>query len=568
MRHIFIIPLVFLALFSFGVNAAPQILRACLNTSDSIVTISWKPVNDLCGSFTQYSIYASSKSGPFIKLDDIPNIMVAEYPHKLSNRNTEWRYYITVDTDCSGSTVFSTDTVPIDIINPNNIQLDSVSYNITTQKVIAGWPQNKSPDTKLYYILDYSSGDGETIGTTVDTNYIVSDARSGRFPVAIRTADSCNKQSLDSRQHTASFLNATIDTCLREISLNWDRYIGWNTIDSQSLYVSFDGAKFTKDTTFDGTISNSLFTKFVLGDTISFYIRSYTSNGEITTSSNIRTISTREFIVPEYVYLSLATVYDGIGRETATPSITWETDNVQDVSQFSISRDENIGNLLFIRNLPSTQNQLTYTFDDLTQNAKLKSFTYQVAAVDKCGDILQTSKPANTIHLSLLPDIVHNEYINWDVGVRDYDLQKHNGSTWNTILTQSTPFGFTEYLDSTGCYKVVANEIVNQYNFASISYSNIVCIKKKLRYEVTTGVNPNTENNKFLVIGEGIDHNRSSYSIFNRWGEMLVHNPTNIPWYADYKGNPVEPGVYVYVADIFGELGEKETIKGVVNVIR
>lgn len=568
MRHIFIIPMVFAALLSLGVNSTPEILRACLNTSDSIVTISWKPIADGCGSFSHYSIYASSQGGAFNKLDDIPNIAVVEYPHKLSNRNTDWKYYITVDNDCGGTTLFSSDTVPIDVTNPNNIQIDSVSYDFATQKIIAGWPQNKSPDTKLYYVLDYNSGDGETIGTTLDTNYVVSDARTGRFPVAIRTADSCNKQSLDSRQHTASFLNASIDTCLREISLNWSRYIGWSIIDSQSLYVSYDRINYQKDTTVNGTINSLTYSKFVLGDTVSFYIRSYTTNGTISTSSNIRTISTRAFIIPNHIYFSLATVYDGIGRDIATPSINWQTDNIRDISSFSISRGTNLDNLLFIRNSTPTIGKLSYVFDDLTQNAKERSYFYQVAALDKCGDTLQSSNISQTIRLSLLPQIVHNEYINWDNGVRDYSLQKHNGSTWNTLKTQLSPFDFTEYTDSTGCYRVVATEVLNQFNSTAISYSNIVCIEKKLRFEVTTGINPLSENNRFIIVGEGIDHTKSTYSIFNRWGEMIVNNPTDKPWYADYRGNIVPSGIYIYVANIHGKLGEKQTIKGTVNVIR
>lgn len=568
MRHIFIIPIVFFTLLSFGVNSAPKILRACLNTSDSIVTISWKPVSDGCGSFTKYTIYASSRGGAFNKLDDIPDLTVQEYPHKLSNRNTEWRYYITVDTDCDGAILFSLDTVPIDVTNPQNIQLDSVSYDFASQKIIAGWPQNKSHDTKLYYVLDYSSGDGETIGTTTNTNYVVTDARAGRFPVAIRTADSCNKQSLDSRQHIVTYLNASIDTCRREITLSWSPYIGWSIIDSQSLYVSYDRINYRKDTTVNRAMSSLDYSKFVLGDTISFFIRSYTANGTVSSSSNIRTISTRAFIVPKYLYLSLATVYDDIDREIATPSITWQTDNTQDVSNFSISRGTNKDNLLFTRNSQPILGQTNYTFDDFTQNAKDRSYLYKVDALDLCNDTIQTSNISQTIHLKLMPDIVHNEYINWDVGVSNYTLQKHNGSTWNTLEAQSNPFNLTEYNDSTGCYRIAATEIINQFNSTAISYSNIVCIEKKLRFEVATGINPLSENNRFIIVGEGIDHNKSTYSIFNRWGEMIVNNPTNKPWYADYRGSTVPAGIYIYVANIQGKLGEKQTIKGTVNVIR
>jgi hypothetical protein len=544
------------------------VLRACMNFTDSVVTVKWKAPTDVCGSFSQYSIYGSREGAAFLKLDDIPNIAVTEYPHKLSDLNTTWEYYITVDFRCDGATGVS-DTVSIDLTLPNTIQLDSLSYELSTQKIIAGWPKNPSTDTKNYVVYDGTTGNGDSIGMTIDTHYIVTDARQGRYRVRISSTDSCNLFSLLSIPHRAAFLRSSIDTCLQEISLNWDLYSGWSSIDSQSLFVSKDkGITFYKDTTFSGISKTLVFNKFTLGDTLRFYIRSYTRNGKVSSSSNTTQIETRAFVVPDYVYLTLATVYDEVSNVTATPSIAWQTDNIQDVSSFSILSGTELSNLLPIKDQSIVSNQLDYIYDDLPKDAKTRSYFYKVIALDQCGNSLRSSDINNTIHLTIEPQIVHNEYINWDMGVMHYALQKHNGSTWNTLFTQLDPIQGIDFTDSSGCYQIAASEVVNRFNSASTSYSNIVCQTTPLTFSIATAINTRSDNNRFIVLGQGIDHAKSHYTIFNRWGEKITDNRTDVPWYADYKGQLVLPGSYVYVASIVGLLGQKKTTKGIINVIR
>jgi hypothetical protein len=147
-------------------------------------------------------------------------------------------------------------------------------------------------------------------------------------------------------------------------------------------------------------------------------------------------------------------------------------------------------------------------------------------------------------------------------------LLKHDGSTWKQIISQNNPFTFTDFTDSSGCYKVVAIEQENSPEKTATSHSNIICFSKPLVYEVPSGVNPNSDNNRFIVVGQGIDHNKSHYAIYNRWGQRIVNNPTNKPWYLDYQGKHVQNGIYLYTLEIHSETGIKEITKGTFNVIR
>ena len=234
----FIIIAFFISSIASAVTLPIKMLRACIDYDNDIVTISWIPPTDDCGSFEKNVIYGSENLGPFEKIAEITDLSISEYPHTLTVQNTSWRYYITTHTDCGGSESLESDTIRIDITYPTNIELDSISYDLTTQNIIAGWQPNPSVDTKHYELYDYSSGSGDFLGKTSFLDFNISNVRGGRFPVVLATLDSCNLSSLLSTPHETTFLSGTIDTCTRSINLQWRRYIGWGDIDSQAVRSS------------------------------------------------------------------------------------------------------------------------------------------------------------------------------------------------------------------------------------------------------------------------------------------------------------------------------------------
>jgi len=122
--------------------------------------------------------------------------------------------------------------------------------------------------------------------------------------------------------------------------------------------------------------------------------------------------------------------------------------------------------------------------------------------------------------------------------------------------------------ETAGCYRVVAYENTNSLGYGSISYSNVQCRYDSLSFFVTTAISPNGINNKFVIKGVGIDQTKSTYEIYNRWGELIQQANISQPWFAEYKNTPVPSGMYIYIAKIYGILGEYKTQSGTVNVIR
>ena len=198
-----------------------------------------------------------------------------------------------------------------------------------------------------------------------------------------------------------------------------------------------------------------------------------------------------------------------------------------------------------------------------------QSYYYQIEAINKCEEAVIQSNISQSIFLTLSPTNNHNEYINWDGGVQQYQLTKQGQlSTWNTLEVSTSVISNKDYTDSLGCYRMAAVENINQYGEQALSLSNIVCTQLKLTAYITTAVNPQSDNNRFLVKGQGIDHDKSSFQIYNRWGEKIADMPTDKSWNATYKGAPVQSGVYVYIVKLTGLLGETEIQKGIVNVLK
>ena len=555
MRLITFIPIV-CSLLGSAITVPAKLLRACLDYDNSIVTVEWVQPADLCGSFTKYSLYASENGGAFTKIVDIPSLSMENYPHDISNQGDRWRYYITTHTTCNGVDSLISNIIAIDKTYPTNIELDSVSYDLVSQELVAGWSKNPSIDTKHYELYDYSSGSGDYLGKTTDLTFNVSKSRNGFFPVVLATLDSCNLSSLLSKPHRAMRLNSSIDTCLGEIYLNWNLYEGWDNISRHEIFVSVNNGPYSLFKAVSEQNKNFVYDKFMLGDTITAFVRAWSQNGTKSSSSNIVKLETRAQNKPSEFKIDVVDVVDN------SLIIRFISKNNNDVSKFFVWE---LGETEPIASVLSNSDETEFIVEDNINNPNDAIFHYNVTAINLCGDSLTSTSFASNIYFDPEKTPLHNPYDGWLSGAESYRLEKYNGFTWNVVEENTGPIEKGELTLESGCYRVVAREKNNETN---ISHSNEVCINKPLNVYITTALNPQGLNKNFSIKGEGIDHNQSFYTIYNRWGEIIKKSKTNEPWDGYYNGNLVTPGVYLYVVDIQGFLGEKLQEKGVVNVVR
>lgn len=562
MRILFILLILFQCRV-YAVTDAPVVLRACLNNADSTVTLSWTGITDACGSFSKYSIYGNNNGGVYSKVTDIADINIKEHSFKIPDLNSNRKYYISVLYLCDLADSVISNNVTIDISMNESTVLDSVSFDVNTQQIIAGWKSNGESDLMGYRLFRYSGGVNDSLGETADTFYTVSPGLSDVFDVTIAAFDSCTTFSMISGSHRPAILSTSIDTCLNEISLNWSRYRGWVNIDSQQVIVQRNGADFQRFTSLPGADNSFIFTNFALGDTLCFLIRSYTEQGTISSSSNISCIETRERYIPTYTYMKQVTV-----ENDEYIAARWSISGTEDLKEFNIYRSIDASNYSSLGNLAIVQGQLDYEFLDNNTDVEQSSYSYYVSPTNVCDQEVDSSNQAKSILLKLDNSLQFNTYSQWDGGVSNYDIEwsELNSSTWNLLQTQVNNAS-VNITDSSLCYRVRAIENINSYGYAESSTSNAVCIEPSLKVFMPNTMVLSGKNNRFLILGEGIDHQNSYYEIYNRWGEMLVQFNTDRAWYGEYKGDPVLPGVYVYVVKVMGIKGESASYKGVLRII-
>jgi len=79
--------------------------------------------------------------------------------------------------------------------------------------------------------------------------------------------------------------------------------------------------------------------------------------------------------------------------------------------------------------------------------------------------------------------------------------------------------------------------------------------------------NGDNENDILYVRGENIEE--MTLKIFNRWGELVFEsNDQSIGWNGTYKGELLDPDVYVYHLQVICVDGQENLIKGNITILR
>ncbi|MBP6826766.1 MAG: choice-of-anchor L domain-containing protein [Saprospiraceae bacterium] len=103
----------------------------------------------------------------------------------------------------------------------------------------------------------------------------------------------------------------------------------------------------------------------------------------------------------------------------------------------------------------------------------------------------------------------------------------------------------------------------------------LVKVEKPRRVFVPTAFTPNGDlnNDRLLVHGQQSAH-ILDFRVYDRWGELVFEgldfalNDPDAGWDGDFRGKPMDPGVYVWVLQVQYMDGYKEVLKGNTTLIR
>lgn len=572
---------------SLSAQDYPDFRRACALSDGQNVRLSWSPLDaDPCNGFQNITIYGRTDNfQPYQEIDVLTDINALQYTHfGAQNISNNWSYQIVYKFLCNGDSS-SSHVLQIDLTQPQNMFVDSVSVNIFTNDVTIGWSENTAPDLYGYFVWQEQGANNVFLDTT-DTTFFVhpeSSPQLGAVGYTVTAIDSCFNQSEIQTGHRTIFLQSTYNRCLNTIDINWSAYVGWSNILNYKVF-SRNGivGGFTEVANNNPSQRNLSFSNFTAGDTLEFYIQATDGNNGYTSTSNKITVITRLKQFSARNYFSFATVIDSFSI-----GLKFLADPASDAKKF----------ILFRKNAQEAFRKITeFTYDGVAQditytdfdvNPMRESYEYRVISEDTCQNNLDTTNLARSIHLSITSNdngnaLLWNRYENWDAGVNGYSVFRGfdfgDGFTWNSIATINNTD--SSFLDNQlpadvgiagTCYYIEANEnLGNSFGEQATSKSNTVCLLEDAIIHFPNAFAPKKVNTLFLPKGVNIDYSRTTMLIYARNGQLMKKiDDIRQGWDGtNLNGELCLDGVYLYICELFGLNEKKYNYKGTLHLLR
>lgn len=216
--------------------------------------------------------------------------------------------------------------------------------------------------------------------------------------------------------------------------------------------------------------------------------------------------------------------------------------------------------------LYSSSSNPTHTFE--------KSGAFQVILISRNeAGCVDTAFGNVTVHNKPQSSFSHNyESSNYIVG--ESNLKLSNSSTgashylWIFGTTDTSNVFEPSYTyRETGDY-ILELHAINDYGCEDISFS-LLRVRVKEHIFVPNAFSPNGDNiNDYFSI-ESENMASIKIMIFNRWGDIFfTSDDPNFQWNGNYKGDPVELGIYGYMIKAKGENGSDYEVNGTLTLIR
>lgn len=565
-----------------GVENRPIMRRACLNRSDSTLELLWFRPTDNCNSFTNFNLYGRDNPLAVYKfLGSYNDFSLNTLNLKLPNLRN-WQFFLVYSLACNGTDSIYSDTIQIDNTPPVNSELDSVSVDLTTQKTIIGWKSNSSIDISGY-IVYYVTGTNSIITNTKGTSYLDLGSRNpaaGIVRYSVAAFDSCNNASLISSPHQTIFLQSTYDECGMRINLNWSNYVGWD-VGSYQIFRRINTGNYQLVGNVVSNINQFTYNFTSFGDDLCFFIRAIKSDGSSSSSSNSVCVTTSGIIPSKNSYVAKASVQNnGI-------DITLVCENGSSLEKVNVYKKEGNLNFNLWQTIPTTGGVIEIRDDNVFVQSK--SYSYYFTTEGRCNLIFDTSQIAETILLNVTMLALGQQTLNWSI-YNDFikntekqelllsdDLNYNRSSPWNILNTfnnsdisssDNTMFGVNQEMI---CYCIRAIENIPNatFNRQDTSYSNIQCVTADPIVYFPNAIQINGFNTSFFPQGVFIDYTKSTFQIYNRWGEVIYEtNDIRKAWFGTYNGNFVESDVYAYRAMIVGINGKILYFDGTITVLK
>jgi gliding motility-associated-like protein len=561
-----------------GFGQSPDLRRICPNGRDN--TIYWSNPNYPCTDFKFYIIWERKGTiGTFLPIDTLYNSSLETYLHTnatppFSEPNST--YFIERRDSCGPDYNHYSDTLIVDVIPPEVTELDSVSIDITSNKVVLGWHKNPSPDFDKYllYYLDAGFFVAMTPSETRDTFAVdlgANNPQNGSITYNINTRDSCGKSPAFEKRHSTIHLTSQIDTCAKTIQLTWTPYIGWVGLKKHYIFRKTNSGIYELIDSVNGN-QFTYTTPILTGNTYTYFIRSQKDTSIlVTSSSNTTTQTSRLRVDPSNTEIDFVSTKMPVSNDLV---VQFSAGNNEEASTYKLYylnlQRQKLGEISLLSSTSGAPIETGLSGDS--------RYLFILEAFDLCGNSSDFSDTSTNILLtgtdiSGVRNLHWNPYFTWNTGVNSYLTYRGTGSNGNISYQNlvNTTDTFIQDIE-TGvnieadglCYYVEAIK-----DGTTISKSNGVCLSVEFSQFIPSAFAPEGYNKIFKPGGSLIDEKASTMKIYNRWGMLIYESNLVNGWDGkESNGNICPDGVYYYQIEFISTKQERKLKNGTFTLLR
>ncbi len=547
-----------------AVSEPVKLRRACLDRTSSILTLSLEPAVDNCGSFRNHTVFGrEDASSPWTKMAETTTLSISSISITLPNKK-RWEFYISTFFSCTGKDSLISNHVFIDDKAPDQFEPDSVSVELQSQCMSAGWSIPKERDIKGYSLFKYDGVGNVLTGEVTETQHVFTastfNTTIGGNKFAIAAFDSCLNGGLISNYHSPILLTLKQDAnfwCTKKSTLTWSAYLGWKT-----EYYSVWRFDSSQNSWFllgkvDPLATNNpagpyvfIDSTFTVNSSVLYVIRAKKMGEKISSSSNaVKHRYTHQQNNPSTTHLYTVSVTNPNEIEIAGDWFLSGAGSVATLQKKTISTWFDLAKY--------TQQKPFSYFDYVTKTSN-EIASYRLIRKNDCGLSDDSScVHQNTLLLENNRTLTWNPYIGWNCinssYTYDYTIERKIGSTWNMLYrTQNKEYTIPNDLYGPVLFRIVVKTITGD---EFVAFSNELGVflgydKQKDTLLIPNAFKPNGANPVFRISNPAIGLGESTLFIYNRWGAKLFEGDALIGWNGHQDNSfsyPLSiPGIYVY----------------------
>ena len=471
--------------------------------------------------------------------------------------------------------------------------IDSVSIDPSSGLAIIGWTQNPANDVDSFYLYEFLPNNSpqwsnffQVPGDITKTNFFATipfkDPSVGSLTFNIAAIKTGESPAWSLKAHHTVFLSTKYSNCELQTTLVWNKYINWtNGVKEYKILASRDGGPFEVIGTNNPTDTSFVHSGLKPQSQYNYIVRAFEIGSSKSSSSNKRSVMADFPLQPKFNYISYITVLNDNEIE-----LSCLLDTLAEVEKYLIERKDNKSSYSLVKTIMANSliNVNTLKYLDKEVDAKNKSYTYVVKAIDFCGKTAYTSAANNSILLkgenfpeAMSNAIKWNDYVNWEGETIEYNIYRSIDGKFNPNPIQIVPLGtnaFSEVLDdfsySKGefCYYIEAVEGPSVFS-SQRSNSNKICLVQHPYIYAPSAFKPNGVNNVFKPVFSFVDPVNYNLSIYDRWGNRVFESPEIYKGW-DGKINELEApeGLYIYHINYSTALGTQQGKSGTLLLLK